>query len=257
MFNLKTQKDMTEYQQTILGHLNKIEQEYYLQWYFILKSQYLRAAKAIESDTFNRDKFFNTYAKETKDVLSRNLKSTYEIFLNLCYETYKDSHNSKSSEDIADTKMKPWILIYSITESSIISASTVDEIDRTLASGIHNKLPLAAIAEIVTNKANPISAIRGNRISMTESHTGMNKTLIEGVKSIGTRFRKMWISTIDDRTRGNNPSDKFNHIDAHGQVRGLTESFDVSGEKLLFPGDPFCSPGNRINCRCVISFNDY
>jgi len=55
-----------------------------------------------------------------------------------------------------------------------------------------------------------------------------------------------WISAlIPGRTRDE-------HATAHGQQRGLRESFDVGGELLQYPGDPQGSPGNIINCLCTL-----
>ncbi|MBI4227718.1 MAG: minor capsid protein [Candidatus Omnitrophica bacterium] len=58
-------------------------------------------------------------------------------------------------------------------------------------------------------------------------------------------LKKQWIVALDDRVR---PA----HRRAHGQVREWDEPFDVDGEELMYPRDPGGSPGNTINCRCVV-----
>jgi HK97 family phage portal protein len=62
-----------------------------------------------------------------------------------------------------------------------------------------------------------------------------------------------WLATKDDRTRTyDNTRGIADHLVADGQVQPIDEAFDVSGEKLMYPGDPVGSPGNTINCRCTV-----
>lgn len=63
--------------------------------------------------------------------------------------------------------------------------------------------------------------------------------------------KKEWLATKDDRTRTYDKGDEFDHVEADGQVVNIDEPFTVSGEKLMYPGDPSGSPGNTINCRCT------
>lgn len=76
----------------------------------------------------------------------------------------------------------------------------------------------------------------GGDLGMVQAY---NQGLLEG---------KEWLTTFDGETRDG--SSGFDHIHADGQVVLPTGSFDVSGEKLKYPGDPNGSPGNTINCRC-------
>ena len=69
--------------------------------------------------------------------------------------------------------------------------------------------------------------------------------------------RKEWLSTKDDRTRGQKESDEFDHFSDYpdgpnGEVVGIDEQFIGTGEPLMYPGDPAGSLGNFINCRCTI-----
>lgn len=56
---------------------------------------------------------------------------------------------------------------------------------------------------------------------------------------------KVWISTMDDRTR---PT----HRDADQQRTLLSEPFRVGGAPLLFPGDPNGPADEVIQCRCTV-----
>ncbi len=60
--------------------------------------------------------------------------------------------------------------------------------------------------------------------------------------------QKKWLTARDDRVRVGT----FDHREADGQVVDKDQPFTVSGESLMFPGDPNGSPGNIIRCRCTI-----
>jgi hypothetical protein len=60
---------------------------------------------------------------------------------------------------------------------------------------------------------------------------------------------KVWISALDERTR----QGKFNHLEMNQKRVPLDKPFNVSGEKLMFPGDPKGSAGNVVNCRCSVA----
>jgi hypothetical protein len=44
---------------------------------------------------------------------------------------------------------------------------------------------------------------------------------------------------------------RVSHIIADGQIREVTEAFEVDGEQLMYPRDPNGSPENTINCHCL------
>lgn len=81
--------------------------------------------------------------------------------------------------------------------------------------------------------------------------------LIAGMSTVAARLtdlpaERMWVTMEDDRVRGSNPKDQYDHVDAHGQIVGIDEPFSVSDEDLDYPGDPKGSIGNTANCRCWI-----
>jgi hypothetical protein len=67
--------------------------------------------------------------------------------------------------------------------------------------------------------------------------------------AFGEQLHKRWLATDDTRTR---PA----HHRADGQVVASNEPFDVGGEALAYPHDPLGSPGNTIQCRCVVQWID-
>lgn len=90
------------------------------------------------------------------------------------------------------------------------------------------------------------------RIARTETTTAANYSATISSKVSGFQQEKVWISTLDARTR-RPPESHFNHHSMN-QVRvGVDEPFIVSGQKMMFPGDPKGSAGNVINCRCTVA----
>jgi HK97 family phage portal protein len=84
------------------------------------------------------------------------------------------------------------------------------------------------------------------RIARTTMVAADNQGAIDAYEQSGEVAEKVWLATLDDRTRDA-------HIQAHGQKVALNETFTVGGEELRFPGDPNGSAGNVINCRCAIA----
>lgn len=60
---------------------------------------------------------------------------------------------------------------------------------------------------------------------------------------------KTWLSMRDGAVRDA-------HDDADGQTVDAADPFDVDGEPLLYPKDPDGSPGNTINCRCLVGWSE-
>jgi uncharacterized protein with gpF-like domain len=96
-----------------------------------------------------------------------------------------------------------------------------------------------------------MSALRANIIARTETHTAANYGAQQAAELTGLNMKREWVSAQDDRTRDTSEAD---HVDADGQTVGMKEPFTVSGEKLMFPGDPSGSAANVINCRCAVVF---
>ena len=87
-------------------------------------------------------------------------------------------------------------------------------------------------------------SVRAERIARTEMNAATNQGAVQSYEQSKVVKQKMWLTTIDDRTREA-------HIEAHRQRVPLEASFQVGGEMLQHPGDG--SPENSINCRCTVA----
>jgi len=91
---------------------------------------------------------------------------------------------------------------------------------------------------------------RANVIARTETTRAWNAGVLAAAQyyepPVGPGWMKVWDTDVDGHER---PA----HKRAEGQSRRLSDTFQVGGEDLRFPGDPAGSPANVINCRCEMT----
>jgi hypothetical protein len=100
-----------------------------------------------------------------------------------------------------------------------------------------------------------ISERRAELIGRTEIIRASNAGSLMGAQETGFPMQKFWLATRDNRTRGLDPEDIYDHY-SMDEDKGipLDQAFNVSGEYLQHPGDRAGSPGNTINCRCTMTY---
>ncbi|HID24504.1 MAG TPA: hypothetical protein EYP14_19190, partial [Planctomycetaceae bacterium] len=92
------------------------------------------------------------------------------------------------------------------------------------------------------------SRVRAWTVGRTESTAALNGGMFRVQSRLaaqGLVIGRRWEATEDDAVR---PT----HAAADGQVRKLSEPFDVGGHKAMYPGDPALPAAERVNCRCVL-----
>jgi hypothetical protein len=99
------------------------------------------------------------------------------------------------------------------------------------------------------NKTNPPdedgpNAYQLDRITEYVSTATINDATRAAAAATGFNLR--WLSQRDDDVR-------TTHVAADGQERPPTESFDVGGAALRYPGDPRGPLNEVMNCRCVLA----
>lgn len=139
------------------------------------------------------------------------------------------------------------------------ASKEVEAIRREIISGLRNgqgfKKTASSIKEIIgyrfteagqsKMKGAMASAVRivrteGTRVLNSASFANMNQLDNQGVD-----VYKMWLATLDDRTR-----DRHQSLD--GQKRDVDKPFDMGGDSAMYPGD-FSSVGMNVNCRCTVN----
>lgn len=89
-------------------------------------------------------------------------------------------------------------------------------------------------------------AIRNARTATTSAQNGGRLRSYERAKEIGVQVQKMWMATVDGKTR-------HTHRMLDGQTKETNQPFiSESGYKLMFPGDPSAHPTEIYQCRCRI-----
>ncbi len=102
-----------------------------------------------------------------------------------------------------------------------------------------------------------VSERRAELIGRTEIIRASNAGSLAGAQETNIPMKKFWLSTRDDRTRGANPKDIYDHYSVdENKGYPLDEAFKISGELLMHPGDRSngARPGNTINCRCTLTY---
>lgn len=84
------------------------------------------------------------------------------------------------------------------------------------------------------------------RIARTELIGAVNEASLAMVRGATTLQYKVWVATMDDRTR-----------DSHAELDGSTIPVDeVFDNGCSFPGDPDGDPDEVVNCRCTLGYAD-
>lgn len=146
-------------------------------------------------------------------------------------------------------------------------------LDRTTAEGIKSRYRSALIEaqlagdntietarRIMTDAINDWyrhnDRFRSTRVFQTETTAAYNFSEHEAWTQSGVVGTKTWHTQGDDRVRGQDEDDEFDHSAMEGVEVPIDKTFSVpsaSGfEAIMYPGDPAGSAGDVINCRCVL-----
>lgn len=131
--------------------------------------------------------------------------------------------------------------VYNAIFADISTGQANGEDQDTIAARIDAKL-LTSGSEWWENRAKVIAR--------TETNRAWNAGVLAAAQyyqpPAGRGWVKVWDTDVDGHER---PA----HKRAEGQTRSLSDTFQVGGEDLRFPGDPSGSPANVINCRCEMT----
>lgn len=130
-------------------------------------------------------------------------------------------------------------LVYALVQRQVADAVT---------DGLNGPDLAAEIDELLDATATPRWQNRSTVVARTEAIGALNGGRADGQQQIAERqggdWEKMWLSTLDDRTR---PS----HVLADRQRVPVSGLFSVGQAMLRHPGDPTGPPDETIQCRCT------
>jgi len=156
------------------------------------------------------------------------------------------------SEDDFQAELEAYMRDRAERFSPQIAATLIRDLKEELIAGIRTGERISDLERRVHRLLVDDAAHRVSKIVRTEVVAAMNAGSISAYTRSGMVSHKEWLTSRDDRVRGNRPGDRFSHAAADGQIVPLDQPFDVGGEPLMYPGDPNASAGNRVRCRCTM-----
>lgn len=122
------------------------------------------------------------------------------------------------------------------------------QITASVTSGILQGKSIKGISDDLQTRIptmNRDSAIRSARTAVTGAQNAGRQDSYEAAVKMGIEMEKQWLATLDNRTR-------HEHAMLDGKTVDYDEPFEVSGYKLMYPGDPSGAPEMVYNCRCTM-----
>ena len=116
---------------------------------------------------------------------------------------------------------------------------------RTISDNIRKQLP---------KEYGKAANWRAKRIAQTEVISASNMANIRAAEQTGLPMRKTWSTRPYGAAQSIQGERHAMLVDLADQHPLLNEDFIVDGEPLGYPGDPKGSPGNVINCFCVLTY---
>lgn len=144
-----------------------------------------------------------------------------------------------------------WTRTQSAEKVRWITETTKRLLRRTLRISAGRGDSYEKTAEAIRQRGEEFNGRRATRIARTEVHAASTYAMDESVRSTRVPMEREWVAVMDERTRPYpwSKDRRWDHRHANGQRRPMGVPFDVSGEKLMHPGDPKGSAGNVIQCR--------
>lgn len=162
---------------------------------------------------------------------------TFEDFTRVGFEYTKDSFKKHVQE-------KLWNKVYQFSEDTFKRIE--GDFIKTLAEGYEEGY---GIDEVVSNLRHDFKNLRDHRlqtIARTEIQGAQNEGSHQTMLDYSVNY-KQWLTAGDDRVRGINPNDYYDHIALHGQVVEIDEPYSNG---MYYPSDRRGDIGDWINCRC-------
>lgn len=121
------------------------------------------------------------------------------------------------------------------------------KIREIISAGLLQGKPMPDIAKDLIRVANmnEKSALLHAQTAVTGAENAGRQAGFKQAKEMGIDFKRLWIATLDSRTR-----DSHRRLD--GQMRDVDEPFDSPLGKIMYPGDTSAAPANVWRCRCSL-----
>ena len=204
-----------------------------------------------------------------RSAIEQAVGKTAKAFAGDVEQSAKDSNKSarweRKQEELQEGWLQQWLNAYYqeriLPISSVITETMQTEITSAIDVGIDAGLSQRAIGRSIQERVAGIADYQANRIARTEIHSASQRATEDAVAQLVPQALKRWVTAKDSRVRAIREGDQFGHRAMEGQTIPLSDKFQVpkddgTTEAMRGPGDPNGSPGNTINCRCVLTYED-
>lgn len=127
-----------------------------------------------------------------------------------------------------------------------VNQTTYDTIKELLKESYQNNESIDDIKKKLTETYDQFNKVRAQTIARTEMNGLVNGASHEAYRQNGIAWEE-WLTAPG----ADNPRHEL-LAGLDGQLRRLSEPFEVGGDLMLYPGDPSGSAENTINCRCTV-----
>lgn len=222
------------------------------------KTQFSRALKAQANEYLDQVQA-NGLSEEytiSAEPIEKAMRNVYQrVMTQFARDTYNDLiEDAQKTQTNWEQIVNRWFTSSVIDLSDLMTDTTAKSVRQIVKEAI---IEGKSIREFQNDlmASYSVSERRAELIGRTEIIRASNAGSLLGAEETGIPMNKYWLATRDNRTRGLNPKDIFDHY-SMDENKGipLDEAFNVSGEYLQHPVDFRGSPGNTINCRCTLTY---
>lgn len=223
----------------------KITVSQYREWRknkMLIGQRWNNMLEVIGKDMLNTEKIAMSYVNDTKlDVYAINANfATYQIEHDSRIDTSFTLYNKDTVKMLI--KENPRLLPnYKPNEEKLLLWNK-QHINSAITQAILQGKAIPDVAkslEKVTDM-DKRAAVRNARTAVTCAQNKARFDSYERAEEIGIKMKKVWLATLDDRTRES-------HVDLDGEEVDINEKFSNG---LMFPADPDGEPAETYNCRC-------
>ena len=211
------------------------------------RNRFIRAAA--EAWERHQDPLLLREASEHRDEVAAILVARTRLLVPIWAEdTYQRIRSAKADQQGRWQRfVTQWIEAHALERAGEIAGTAKRDVTAAITKGIAAGEGAAAIARRI-RKVTILTPWRADAVARTETHAAVMFANASGAREaerdFGIRLVKVWMPTIDSRTR-----DAHAAMIRHAAIP-LDHKFNVGGELLDRPGDPRGSAANIINCRC-------
>lgn len=229
-------------------HAGKLSQEWFDRW----KSGQVFIGKRWRDLRQNISEEIYNSRKSATDMINDERKAVFQDNVNYAQYTIDKDHSFGISFTLYDNatvtrliKEDPDLVPdVKYPDPQIDYAWSKKQITSAITQGILQGESIPELAKRVGKKlqsSNEKSMVRCARTAMTGAQNSGRIQAMHNAQDMGIQVQKVWIATLDDRTRDS-------HRDLDGQTIGVDEPFHSLYGEIMYPADPNAAPADTWNC---------